>query len=109
MTAELPDLDGLDPQERRRASNRAYNTAYQRQRTAASSRTHRRRRRWHLPLRLEPDGGKRYRLSLLHLTAWLSPRGERRRYHPVLEREPFAAALLLDPNYHAAADCVLSQ
>jgi hypothetical protein len=41
VTAELPDLDGLDPQERRRASNRAYNTAYQRQRTAASSRTHR--------------------------------------------------------------------
>ena len=25
------------------------------------------------------------------------------------EREPFAAALLLDPKYHAAADCVLSQ
>jgi hypothetical protein len=47
--------------------------------------------------------------SLLHLTAWLSPRGERRRYHPVLEREPFAAALLLGPKYHAAADCVLSQ
>jgi hypothetical protein len=35
VTAELPDLDGLDPQERRRASKRAYNTAYQRQRTAA--------------------------------------------------------------------------
>ena len=25
------------------------------------------------------------------------------------EREPFAAVLLLDPKYHAVADCVLSQ